>query len=33
MPKLDMLKEELGWLKVVFGIFIATNLSLMAWLV
>ena len=33
MPKLDKLKEELGWLKVVFGIFIATNLSLIAWLV
>jgi len=26
MPKLDKLKEELGWLKVAFGIFIATNL-------
>jgi hypothetical protein len=33
MPRLDKLKEELGWLKVVFGIFIATDLSLMAWLV
>jgi len=33
MPQLDKLKEELGWLKVVFGIFIATTLSLMAWLV
>ena len=32
MPKLDKLKEELGWLKVVCGIFIATNLSLIAWL-
>ena len=33
MPKLDKLKEELGWLKVVFGIFIATDLSLIAWLI
>lgn len=33
MPKLDKLKEELGWLKVVFGLMIATNLSLIAWLV
>jgi len=33
MPKRDKLKEELGWLKIVFGIFIATNLSLIAWFV
>ncbi|MEA1983415.1 MAG: hypothetical protein U9N39_07715 [Campylobacterota bacterium] len=33
MPKLDKLKEELGWLKVVFGVFIATDLSIIAWLV
>ena len=33
MPKLDKLKEELGWLKVVFSILIATNLSLIAWFV
>ena len=33
MPRLDKLKEELGWLKVVFGIFIATDLSIIAWLV
>ena len=33
MPKLDKLKEELGWLKIVFGIFIATSLSLIAWFV
>ena len=33
MPKRDKLKEELGWLKIVFGIFIATNLLLIAWFV
>jgi len=33
LPKLDKLKEELGWLKVVFSILIATNLSLIAWFV
>ena len=33
MPKLDKPKEELGWLKVVFSILIATNLSLIAWFV
>jgi len=32
MPKLDQVKEELGWLKVIFAISVATNLSLMAYL-
>ena len=32
MPKLDKVKEELGWLKVIFAITVATNLSLMAYL-
>jgi len=32
MPKLDKAKEELGWLKVIFTIAVATNLSLMAYL-
>ena len=32
MPKLDKVKEELGWLKVLFAISVATNLSLMAYL-
>ena len=32
MPKLDKVKEELGWLKVIFAIAVATNLSLMAYL-
>jgi hypothetical protein len=33
MPKLDKVKEELGWLKVMFAIAVATDLSLMAYLV
>ncbi|NKC13696.1 MAG: hypothetical protein GKR94_16365 [Gammaproteobacteria bacterium] len=33
MPKLDKLKEELGWLKVVFGVLIAIDISLVGWLV
>ena len=33
MAKLDKLKEKIGWLKIVFGIFIATDISLVAWLV
>ncbi len=32
MPKLDKVKEELGWLKIIFAIAVATNLSLMAYL-
>jgi len=32
MSKLDKIKEELGWLKVIFAISVATNLSLMAYL-
>ncbi len=32
MPKLDKVKEELGWLKVLFAIAVATNLSLMGYL-
>jgi len=33
MSRADKLKEEIGWLKVVFGILVATDLSLVAWLV
>lgn len=33
MPHIDKVKEEIGWLKVVFAIFLATALSLIAWLV
>jgi len=32
MSKVDRLKEEIGWLKVVFGILVATDISLVAWL-
>ena len=33
MAYIDKLKEEIGWLKVVFAILIATDISLIAWLV
>lgn len=33
MSKTEKLKEEIGWLKVVFGILVATDISLVAWLV
>lgn len=33
MSKIDKLKEEIGWLKVIFGILVATDISLIAWLV
>jgi hypothetical protein len=32
MSKTDRLKEEIGWLKVVFGILVATDISLIAWM-
>ena len=32
MSKIDKLKEEIGWLKVVFGILVAIDISLVAWL-
>jgi len=32
MSKTDRIKEEIGWLKVVFGILVATDISLVAWL-
>lgn len=32
MSKTDRIKEELGWLKIVFAIFVATDVLLMAWL-
>ena len=33
MAKFDKLKEEIGWLKIIFGVLIATDISLIAWLV
>jgi nitrate reductase gamma subunit len=32
MSRTERIKEELGWLKLVFGIFIAVDVSLIAWL-
>jgi 4-hydroxybenzoate polyprenyltransferase len=32
MSKTDRIKEEIGWLKVIFGILVATDISLVAWL-
>ena len=32
LSKTDRIKEELGWLKIVFAIFVAVDVSLMAWL-
>jgi len=33
MARIDKIKEEIGWLKVLFAILIATDISLIAWLV
>jgi 4-hydroxybenzoate polyprenyltransferase len=33
VARIDKLKEEIGWLKIIFGVLIATNISLVAWLV
>jgi 4-hydroxybenzoate polyprenyltransferase len=33
MARIDKLKEEIGWLKVIFAILLATDISLIAWLV
>lgn len=32
MAKADRVKEEIGWLKVIFGLLVATDISLLAWL-
>jgi len=32
MAKIDRLKEEIGWLKVVFGVLVAIDASLLGWL-
>ena len=32
MPKIDKIKEQIGWLKVVFGLLFATDISLIAYL-
>ena len=33
MARIDKLKEEIGWLKIIFTILIATDISLGAWVV
>ena len=33
MAYIDKVKEKIGWLKVIFAISIATDISLIAWLV
>ena len=32
MAKIDKIKEQIGWLKVVFGMLFATDISLIAYL-
>jgi hypothetical protein len=32
MAKIDRLKEEVGWLKIVFGLLVAIDVSLLGWL-
>jgi hypothetical protein len=32
MSKLDLAKEQIGWLKVLFGIVVAADLSVLGWL-
>ena len=32
MSKVDRIKEEIGWLKIVFAVLIAVDISLVAWL-
>ena len=32
MAKIDRLKEEIGWLKLVFGVLVAIDASLVGWL-
>ena len=31
MARIDKLKEEIGWLKIIFAILIATDILLVAW--
>ena len=33
MSEIDKIKEELGWLKIVFGLLLVTNISLVGWIV
>ena len=33
MSKVDLIKEKVGWYKVLFGVLVASLFSLLAWLV
>jgi len=33
MARIDKLKEEIGWLKIIFAISIATDITLIAWMI
>ncbi len=33
MAKLDKVKEEIGWIRAIFGIILVTDISLIAWLI
>ena len=33
MARIDKIKEEIGWLKIIFTVSLATDISLIAWLV
>ena len=33
MAQIDKIKEEIGWLKVIFAILIATDISIVAWVI
>lgn len=32
MSEIDKIKEEIGWLKIVFGLLIVTDISLIGWI-
>jgi hypothetical protein len=32
MAKIDRIKEDVGWYKIIFGILIASGFSLLAWI-
>ena len=32
MSEIDKIKEEIGWLKIVFGLLLVTDISLAGWL-
>ncbi len=32
MAKIDKIKEQIGWLKIIFGILVAIDISILGWL-